>query len=316
VVSIVRRNAVETFGITERTEGRPGPSCEREEDLRDHIHGMWSAVAGAWGEHADYTDARGAELGRTMLELTAPAAGARVLELACGAGGLGLAAAELVSPGGEVVLSDVAGEMTAIAAARAGARGLTNVSTRELDLERIDQPDGSFDVVLCREGLMFATDPGQAAREIRRVLRPAGRTAVAVWGPRERNPWLGLVFDAVSDHLRAPVPPTGIPGPFSLTDADELARLLTDAGLSEVTVRELSVPLQADSFEAWWARTSALAGPLSKLLRSLPADAAQPLRARLRAAVNPYATPTGLEFPGVSLLATGRLAMSTTPHCN
>ena len=50
-----------------------------------------------------------------------------MLELACGAGGAGLAAAELVGPGGEVVISDVAPEMTAIAAARAEALGLRNV---------------------------------------------------------------------------------------------------------------------------------------------------------------------------------------------
>ncbi len=299
---------MEASSTTEQMEMRSSPKRERGDDLRARLHGMWSAVAGAWGEHADYTDARGAELTRKMLELTAPAPGERVLELACGAGGLGLAAAELVSPGGEVILSDVAAEMTAIAAARAGALGLTNVRTRELDLERIDQPDGSFDVVLCREGVMFATDPGRATRELRRVLRPAGRTAVAVWGPRGRNPWLGLVFETVSAQLGVPVPPPGIPGPFSLSDAGELAQLLTDAGLSEVTVGELPVPLHADSFEAWWARTSALAGPLSKLLGSLPADAAQALRTRLQAAVRPYETPTGLEFPGVSLLATGRLA--------
>jgi ubiquinone/menaquinone biosynthesis C-methylase UbiE len=95
-----------------------------------------------------------------------------------------------VAPGGEVVLSDVAAEMTAIAAARAEARGLGNVRTRQLDLERIDEPDGSYDVVLCREGLMLVPDPARAAGEIRRVLRPGGRAALAVWGPRERNPWL------------------------------------------------------------------------------------------------------------------------------
>ena len=38
---------------------------------------------------------------------------------------------------------------------------------------------------------MLVPDPARAAREIRRVLRPGGRVAVAVWGPRERNPWLG-----------------------------------------------------------------------------------------------------------------------------
>ncbi len=73
---------------------------------------------------------------------------------------------------------------------------------------------------------MFVPDPARAAGEIRRVLRPGGRVAVAVWGPRERNPWLGLVFDAVSAQTGPPVPPPGIPGPFSLDDAADARRLL------------------------------------------------------------------------------------------
>ena len=75
-----------------------------------------------------------------MLELSQPQPGERVLELACGPGGPGLAAAPLVHPDGEVVLSDVADSMTAIAAARATALGLRNVTTRVLDLERIERP--------------------------------------------------------------------------------------------------------------------------------------------------------------------------------
>src|SRR5215210_3550 len=182
------------------------------------LHSMWAAVAPAWAEHAAYADARGAAVAETMLELSAPAVGESVLELACGPAGLGLAAAARVAPGGRVVLSDVAAEMTAIAAARAGAAGATNVSTCVLDVERIEQPDAAYDVVLCREGLMFAPDPGRATREIARVLRPGGRFALAAWGPRERNPWLGLLLDAVSAQLGAPLPPPGIPGPFSLED--------------------------------------------------------------------------------------------------
>jgi SAM-dependent methyltransferase len=241
-----------------------------------------------------------------MFDLTTPRPGERVLELACGPGGLGLAAAERVAPGGEVVMSDVASEMTAIAAARADALGVTNVTTCDLDLERIDQPDASYDVVLCREGLMFALDPARAVREIRRVLRPGGRVAVAVWGPRERNPWLGVVFDAVSAQIGAPVPPPGIPGPFALEDADRLAGLLSSAGLSDVVVGEVAVPLRAGSFEEWWTRTSALAGPLAKIIASLPEEAGQALRARVREGSRPYETPTGLQFPGVSLLAGAR----------
>jgi hypothetical protein len=44
------------------------------------------------------------------------------------------------------------------------------------------------------------------------------------------------------------------------------------------------------------------------MLASLPEEAAQAIRARLREATGPFETPTGLEFPGVTLLAAGRRA--------
>ena len=262
-----------------------------------HLHEMWESVAPHWAEHVAYADARGARLAERMLELTAPVEGEDVLELACGPGGLGLAAA---ARGADVVLSDVAPGMTAIAAARASELNL-DVRTRVLDLERIDEPDASYDVVLCREGLMFAVNPAEAAREIRRVLRPGGRFAVAVWGPRERNPWLGVVFDAVAAELARPVPPPGIPGPFSLSDAGRLSELLGCA-----PVEEVSVPLRAASFEEWWSRTTALAGPLTSILAGLPDESKVSPEARVRDAAAAYGTADGFEFPGLSLLAYSR----------
>jgi SAM-dependent methyltransferase len=276
---------------------------EATAELRKNLHGMWAAVATGWGEHADFTDERAAAVTEKLLDLADLQPGDRVLELACGPGGLGLAAAERAA---EVVLSDFAVEMTEIAARRAEQRGLTNVSTEVLDLEQIDQPDSSYDVVLCREGLMFAVDPTGAAREIRRVLRPAGRVALAVWGPRDRNPWLGVVLDSVSAQLGTPIPPPGIPGPFALEDADRLAAILTDAALADVAVAELPVPLKIGSFDEWWARTTALAGPLAKMLESMHEDAQRELRTRAQAAAQPFETPQGLEFPGVTLLASAR----------
>jgi len=294
--------------MIEQAAGRP-PSALADDELRARMRGMWSAVAPAWGEHAEYIDTRHAESTAQILAAVAPQPGERVLELACGAGGVGMLAAELVGPGGAVVISDVVAEMTAIAAARAAARGLEHVSTRERDLERIDEPDTFYDVVLCREGLMFVPDPAAAARELHRVLRPGGRVALTVWGPPADNPWLALILEAVSAQLGRPVPPPGIPGPFSLADADDLADLLRDGGLSDVSVRAVAAPMRASSFEDWWTKTSSLAGPLARILASMSEPATQALLADLRERMAPYGRDDGgLELPGVTLLASGRRA--------
>lgn len=241
-----------------------------------------------------------------MLQLAQPQPGERVLELACGPGGPGLAAAPLVHPGGEVVLSDVAAPMTAIAASRATALGLRNVTARVLDLERIDEPDASYDVVLCREGLMLVPDPAAAVSQIGRILRPGGRVVVTVWGPRAENPWLGVVFDVVSDQFGAPTPPPGLPHPFSLPDPGELAGLFSAAGLCDVVVSELATPYHAASLDEWWGRTAALAGPLAQRLAALPDAAAQALRRKAGEAIGVYQTPAGLDIPGLSLVASAR----------
>ena len=97
-----------------------------------------------------------------------------------------------------------------------------------------------------------------------------------------------------------------MPGPFALSDADRLAGLFNAAGFADVVVEEHPVPLRTASFDEWWERTSALAGPLAKILESLPAPALDAIRERLRSKVAPYTTAEGLELPGVTLIASGR----------
>ena len=274
--------------------------------IRSRVHRMWGAVAPAWGTYADFTDRRGRGLAERLLLLSAPRPGERVIELACGAGGLGLAAAVLVGPGGEVIVSDIAEELTDIAARRARDAGLSNVYARVLDLEEIDEPDATVDVVLCREGLMFAVNPARAAAEVHRVLRPGGRFAASVWGPHTRNPWLALIMEAVAAEVGSPMPPPGIPGPFALEDADRLKRLLVDAGFAAVTVSELSVPLRAASLDEWWLRSSSLSGPISARLAAMPDEAKARLRNRLQEAVRPYEDSAGLQFPGLALVVSGK----------
>ncbi len=273
---------------------------------RTHLHQLWAAVAPSWGRAGDFVDARHGEVTARLLAAARPGPGDRLLELACGAGGVGLAAAPLVGPAGEVVLSDVVAEMTEAAGRRIVDRHIANATTRLLDVEAIDEPDGSYDVVVCRDGMQFALHPAVAVHEVRRVLRPGGRAAFAVWAERERNPWLGIVFEAASAQLGRPVPPPGMPSPFSLGERGLLAGLLDGEGLADIEASELDVPMRAPSFDAWWTTTTSLAGPLAALLASLPGEQAAELRERARRLAQPFLSDGGLDLPGVALIVSGR----------
>jgi SAM-dependent methyltransferase len=273
------------------------------DELRDRLRHMWDGVAQGWGDNAAFVDARAAAMTETILDLAGLEPGMRVLELAAGPGGAGLAASARVGADGEVLISDVSPGMAAIAAVRSEELGVRNVSTRVLDLEQIDEPDESFDAVICREGLMLVPDPARAVAEIARVLRPDGRVSLSVWGPRAENPWLGVVFDVVSAQLGVQMPPPGLPGPFALDERGRLAGLLAVPTLTAVEVHDVATPYVAVSADEWWTRTVALAGPLAQRLAGLPDSAAQALAARAREAIRPYETADGLSIPGLALVA-------------
>ena len=76
--------------------------------LRNSLRAIWSAAASSWGTHADFLDTRGGVVTRAMIDAASLRLGDQVLELACGPGGVGMAAAEVVGPHGNVVLSDIA----------------------------------------------------------------------------------------------------------------------------------------------------------------------------------------------------------------
>jgi ubiquinone/menaquinone biosynthesis C-methylase UbiE len=292
--------------MSARTTPRPTP-----DQVRSRVHQMWGSVAGAWAEHADDVEQRSKPVTLTMIDAVTPTPGDSVLELACGAGGLGLAIADLVAPDGSVLLTDVAPEMVTIAAARAARRGEHGqgsavVTAEVIDLEAIELPDESFDIVVCREGLMFALDPSRALAEIARVLRPAGRVAVAVWGPRARNPWLGILADAIQERTGLPVPPPGVPGPFSLGAEGALECTLVGADLGQVRIEEVAVPTQDASFEDFWQLRTDLAGPLRRVLAGLPSEDLAMIRETVRKRLSQYQGEDGvLTVPGLAYVGSG-----------
>jgi SAM-dependent methyltransferase len=196
-----------------------------------------------------------------------------VLELACGAGRVGLQAASRVGPDGTVLCSDFSEAMVDAVAERVERLGIPNVSTRVLNAEGLDLADEErFDVILCRFGYMLMADQPQALRESARVLRSGGRLVLAVWGTGEKNPWLSLILNAVMKHLGAPPPAPGMPGPFSLGEADRLRALVEGAGLIDIEIAEIDAQQSYDSIEAWWEEILEVSGPLAAMLNALPED--------------------------------------------
>jgi SAM-dependent methyltransferase len=129
------------------------------------------------------------------------AAGARVLDLGCGAGDF---TAALATAGAKPVGADVS------------ERGLERARARHPDLRfalvpehgPLPWPDGAFDAVWASEVLEHVLDTARWLSEVRRVLRPTGLLALTTpdhgIGRRLRLAVRGFEahFDPRGDHLR------------------------------------------------------------------------------------------------------------------
>jgi SAM-dependent methyltransferase len=267
---------------------------------------MWDSVAPGWEANAQFVDEHLTLATEALLDASGIGAGDAVLDLAAGPGGAGLLAATRVGPSGTVVLSDAAAEMVAVAARRANAN--PQVSTAVFDQSEIAAEDGQFDAVISRHGLMFAEDAVGAVQEAARVLRGGGRYAAMTWGPRDLNPWLGLVLDAVGEQFGVPFPPPNVRGPFELCDVDLLSSVLQDGGLTDVRVATIETPMRAASLEAWWARVPQLAGPLAIALAGMQPAVREEIAQRALSAGANASQRDGDEivFAGSVLIGSGR----------
>jgi len=115
-------------------------------------------------------------------------------------------------------------------------------------MEDLQRETGSFDVVLSRFGLMFATDRARVLSTLARVLVPGGVLAAAVWGPASAH-MLSFGPAALSERLGMSAPPPGTPGPFAMSDPGACARELEAAGFADVSVTDGVVPFRFASIE-------------------------------------------------------------------
>ncbi len=162
-------------------------------------------------------------VGENLAEAADVRAGEKVLDVAAGSGNATLAAARRFA---HVTSTDQVPALLDKGRERARAESLA-ATFRVADAEALPFADASFDVVLSSFGAMYATDPAQAAREMRRMLRPGGRIGLANWTPEG---FAGRLARTLAAHVP---PPAGLPSPTLWGVPDHLAAIfdLTPAEL-------------------------------------------------------------------------------------
>jgi ubiquinone/menaquinone biosynthesis C-methylase UbiE len=273
------------------------------EDYRRTSQEVWEAMAPGWERWRAQLAEALTPVREWLIGELGPRPGETVLELGAGVGDTGFEAAAILGEGGRLISTDFSPEMVEVARQRGTDLGLGNVEYRVIEAERIELDSGSVDGVLCQSTYMLMADPAAALAETRRVLRPRGRLALSVWGAPERNPWASIGGMILVERGHIPPPEPEAPGVFSMASEERTRALLDGAGFGSVRTEE--VPMRfafrdLDDYEQW---VIDVAGPFAMVLRGLPEDEREVLRARLTEAFVPFATDGGYELPGVALCA-------------
>jgi ubiquinone/menaquinone biosynthesis C-methylase UbiE len=207
----------------------------------------WEAAAPGWAKW-ERTFSQGLEqVTDVLLDMAGAGAGARVLDVASGAGHQTLQAARRVGATGHVVASDISATMLDNVRRNAEAAGLSNISTVESAAENLRATDPPYDAAICRLGLMLFPNPSEAVSAVRRILKPGGRFAALVFTNPTNNAFMALPMSVLLRHAGKQPPPPGHPGIFTLGGDRRLEKLLRDGGLTAVETRIVRAPLRLGS---------------------------------------------------------------------
>jgi ubiquinone/menaquinone biosynthesis C-methylase UbiE len=277
-----------------------------EEDMETaDIRALWEDAAPGWARW-DATIATWMEPAtEAMLAMAGVAAGARVLDLASGAGGQTLRAAQRVGAQGHVVASDIADTMLHHVQENARAAGLTNVTTLAGAAEDLDVAAESFDAVICRLGLMLFIDPAKALRAVRRALRPGGKVAVVVFTTPAANPLMAKPMQILLRHAGKTPPAPGQPGLFSLGAPGVIERLFVDSGFMGVEQRTVALALRMPSAAQALAMLQEAFGALRAVVSDRPEAVRVAAWAEVAETLKTFETPTGFVAPAEVLVAAG-----------
>lgn len=260
-------------------------SPDDPEALKAAVRAGWIAKSDAWNRWAEQIAELAARLNEPLIEAARLAPGHEVLDLASGIGEPALMLAQRVAPDGRVTATDLVPEMLAGAKRRAAEAGIGNMRFEIADMEALPFDDDAFDRVVCRFGIMFCPRAEQALAEARRVLRPEGRAAFMVWGPREDNTLFDVVQTVAPEFVPAP-PFAGALTPFRFGDAGSLAAAMEAAGFAEVEEIELRFAPTPPAGSQFWRQNLEMS--FGTALDALSADERAALDDALAAAFERY----------------------------
>ncbi len=175
-----------------------GPDCS---DITNLSHGYDLKELAELPEGADLGLGCGNPL--TLIDIKK---GWKVLDLGSGAGIDVFMAAKRVGETGHVTGLDMTDEMLDKARANAETGGFKNVTFVKGEIESMPFEANTFDLVISNCVINLVPDKAQAYREIRRVLKPGGRFAIADMAIRGDMPadvrksaeaWAGCVAGAL-----------------------------------------------------------------------------------------------------------------------
>jgi ubiquinone/menaquinone biosynthesis C-methylase UbiE len=257
----------------------------------------WNRVAGGWEKWDRFFDEQLACVNHRLVADARLRAGMQMLDLGSGTGYPAILGAQTVGPTGQVIGMDLAEQMLAAARRKATALGLANMTFQTGDVTSLPFEAHAFDAVTSRFCLMFLPEIPKAAAEIARVLKPGGWVAAAVWSAPEKNPSIGLSMVAIKQVVELPPPDPTAPGIFRLAKPDDLAGMLQQAGLIDVTDQEFLAEWSYASADEYYTSLMDIAAPIQNLMARLSPAQTQEVRRLITQAVTQYQKGHRIVFP-------------------
>jgi SAM-dependent methyltransferase len=268
---------------------------------------LWDKHAKGWNAHSAIIRDWLRESTDAMLAMAEVGPGARVLDVAAGAGDQTLDIAQRVGAAGAVLATDLSPAILEFAKDSACRAGYSNVETVAADGENLDVGESVFDAAVCRLGLMFFPDPGKGLREMYRALKPGGRACTMVFSTPDKNPCVSILVSTAFKHAglppRDPYQPGGL---LSLGKPGLVDELFQQAGFSRVATTKLAAPFKLPSVKDYLDFIRNSASPILQILGRLDAQAKEAAWAEIESKLSAFNTADGWEGPNELLLTMGR----------